>query len=80
MSYYSIYPKLPSAAKMYLEGPAATCQWRQGLLFLNLRVLMQIGFSRKAEYRPRPREPFFSQANNTPTPTTAVSLSIDRRL
>ena len=49
MNYYTIYPKLPSAAKMYLEGSAATCQWRQGLSFLNLRVLMQIGFNRKAE-------------------------------
>jgi hypothetical protein len=33
MNYYTIYPKLPSAAKMYLEGSAATCQWWQGLLF-----------------------------------------------
>ncbi len=49
MNYYTIYPKLPSAAKMYLEGSAATCQLWQGLLFLNLRVLMQIGFHRKAE-------------------------------
>jgi len=49
MNYYSIYPKLPSAAKMYLEGSAATCQWRQGLSFLNVRVLVQIGFNRKAE-------------------------------
>ena len=49
MNYYIIYPKLPSAAKMYLEGSAATCQWWQGLLFLILRVLMQIGFNRKAE-------------------------------
>ncbi len=49
MNYYTIYPKLPSAAKMYLEGSAATCQWWQSLLFLILRVLMQIGFNRKAE-------------------------------
>jgi hypothetical protein len=27
---------------------------------------MQIGFNRKAEQKPRPRTPFFSQANNTP--------------
>ncbi|HEX9271126.1 MAG TPA: hypothetical protein VGA01_02810 [Candidatus Binatia bacterium] len=51
MNYYTIYPKLPSAAKMYLEGSAAICQWRQGLLFLNLRVLMQIGFNKKAELK-----------------------------
>jgi hypothetical protein len=49
MNYYTIYPKLPSAAKMYLEGSAATYPWRQSQLFLNLRVLMQTGFNRKAE-------------------------------
>jgi len=49
MNYYRIYPKLPSVAKMYLYDSAATCQWRQGLSFLNMRVLMQIGFNRKAE-------------------------------
>jgi hypothetical protein len=49
MNYYTVYPKLPSAAKMYLEGSAATYQWWQSLLFLILRVLMQIGFNRKAE-------------------------------
>jgi hypothetical protein len=38
---------------------------------------MQIGFNRKAEQLPRPRPPFFSQANDTPTPVTAASLSND---
>jgi hypothetical protein len=32
---------------------------------------MQIGFNRKAEQKPRPWAPFFSQANDTPTPMTA---------
>jgi hypothetical protein len=57
---------------MHLEDSAATYPWRQGLLFLNLRVLMQIGFSRKAGQKPRPRTPFFSQANDTPPPVTAA--------
>jgi hypothetical protein len=62
---------------MHLEGSAATYPWRQGLSFLKLRVLMQIGFNRKAEQKPRPRTPFFSQANDTPPPMTAASLSND---
>jgi hypothetical protein len=49
MNYYSAYPKLPSAAKMPLDGSAATCLWWQSLSFLNLKVLMQIGFNRKAD-------------------------------
>jgi hypothetical protein len=36
---------------MPLEGSAATYPWRQDLSFLNLRVLMQLGFSRKAELK-----------------------------
>jgi hypothetical protein len=38
---------------------------------------MQIGFNRKAEQKPRPRTPFFSQANNALPPLTAALLSND---
>lgn len=53
--------------------------WRKSPLFFNLRVLMQTGRNGKAEQKPGPKAPFFSQANDTSPPMTAVSLSIDRR-